>query len=207
MVTRRGRASRRAAVGVMATALSLVVADIVVAHHDSDIRTIFPTLNTAGVCHIGRVCQTDNATLTYYYGQGMSGTAAHNTDVTLYDTYNTTDLNVVKHTTAVTAKDQAETDIMYRIAPDEVPDSKIGVTRCASLGGPSIECDRFIVAFEKTPNVHLACHETGHAVGLVHGDNAFEPVSKTAPVLGCMGTGVSDRYLRAHNAWWINVIY
>jgi hypothetical protein len=58
-------------------------------------------------------------------------------------------------------------------------------------------------------NTELACHETGHAVGLTHGIDAAPVESNTASELGCMETPDSGTRstLGSHNRSEINSVY
>lgn len=51
-----------------------------------------------------------------------------------------------------------------------------------------LKCDQAYSAFRTNSLITdgLACHETGHAVGLVHGSDASPRLSNTDPSLGCM---------------------
>jgi hypothetical protein len=72
------------------------------------------------------------------------------------------------------------------------------------------KCDQHYVNFRSNSVVTagLACHETGHAVGLLHGQDASPAQSNTEYWLFCMqdpvGPGVG---LGAHNAAQINAVY
>lgn len=73
-------------------------------------------------------------------------------------------------------------------------------------------CDQGYVRITTNTSYHrraLACHETGHAVGLLHGGNADPIVSSTDSRLGCMRTPFdADSYtLGPHNVAQINETY
>lgn len=53
----------------------------------------------------------------------------------------------------------------------------------------------------------LTCHETGHAVGLLHGDLASPKLGKTNKVLGCMTTPVQSEVLGKNQIENINGRY
>lgn len=55
----------------------------------------------------------------------------------------------------------------------------------------------------------IACHETGHTVGLLHGDNAIPTVPNQTGSLMCMKKTVSsaDYPLGSHNAAQIDTVY
>jgi hypothetical protein len=62
------------------------------------------------------------------------------------------------------------------------------------------------VYFVSQPSFRLACPESGHAVGLTHGEDASPAVSNTADSLHCMRRpdAEADRWLGQHNADQIN---
>lgn len=75
--------------------------------------------------------------------------------------------------------------------------------------GRQFQCDQHYVAFdvETVPRI-LACHETGHAVGLTHGRDANPEVSSSASSLSCMQDPLgTDAYIGSHNAAQVNSTY
>jgi len=61
---------------------------------------------------------------------------------------------------------------------------------------PGTYCDS--VAFQRT----LACHETGHTVGLLHGSNANPATTDTDTSFNCMRTNpmpANDTVMGTHN--------
>lgn len=189
-------------------ALSVVVASLGIAnHYDS----MYRTGNSDWNCTDGlrKFCQTDNATLTVHRGSSLSSAGKENIRATLDDSYNTTALNVSYHSDPVTSG-SAETDIMYRVAPSDVPSGAVGIAWCDDAVESLVptRCDQHYVSFEYNPGINLACHETGHAVGLTHGAGASPAVSNSAESLRCMRTPLTtDRWLGSHNADQINATY
>ena len=64
----------------------------------------------------------------------------------------------------------------------------IGYTWCNDpISG--YRCDQFYVRVEAAYNDYaLNCHETGHAIGLTHGQNAEYPSSNSDSRWGCLRT-------------------
>jgi len=133
---------------------------------------------------------------------------------TLTNEYAPTDLSVSTVSTA-SYTGSAETDIIYQESQYEYgttvwQNNLIGETWCDdSVDG--LRCDQQYVRFNINVYVdlELACHETGHAVGLTHGEDAWAPESNTASELGCMETPDSGSrpHLGSHNASQINTVY
>ena len=105
-----------------------------------------------------------------------------------------------------------ETDIIMEFRGD-IPSPNQGVTWCdrqwtlLSFGMPY--CAQQYIGFLDFTVVttNLACHELGHAVGLVHGLNASPQQSNTASALGCMKTPVDVNTLGTNNITQINATY
>jgi hypothetical protein len=80
-----------------------------------------------------------------------------------------------------------ETDIIYQRNVN-VPAGFTGVTWCED-SVTTIRCDQHYVAFlSATPDWDIACHESGHAMGLTHGQHAWPALVNTAAWLECMRT-------------------
>lgn len=77
----------------------------------------------------------------------------------------------------------------------------------------SLRCDQHYVNFSDNGAVTpvRACHETGHAVGLLHGSDATPAVDDLTPELFCMQAPTaaiaSNTGLGAHNTAHVNVVY
>jgi hypothetical protein len=175
--------------------------------------TIYKTLNADWICYDGGMadglyCNTDNSSL-YYYEQGSVGSAEYEVDTTLFNSYDGTDLNVTYTSNPVYSGD-AETDIIYQVSTSGFSGNAIGQTWCEDAAGGS-KCDQEYVRFRTVGYVdrELACHETGHAVGLTHGADAYPSESNTASELGCMETpdNGSRPYIESHNVSEINSVY
>jgi hypothetical protein len=186
--------------------------------------TYSPPLNTCSgiVGPGGDICQADNATTSVYdVGLNPFGPTLRNAvERTLNDSYDTTDL-VIQYAPSpvVDAPDNRETDIIYRI--DE-HGTFPGLTYCEDVDGAEgdIRCDQHYVTFtpalicshiqchSETELQRIACHETGHAVGLLHGENAAPVVANDYGPLECMKTNqVPPRTLGSANASLIDATY
>lgn len=107
-----------------------------------------------------------------------------------------TDLTTFYDTTPVFSG-TGETDIIYRSNRADFNDQDrnwIGYNYCDDVqSGTLYQCDQSYINFisvGRTTTWNLACHETGHAVGLMHGFNADPELNDTDPILGCMITPV-----------------
>lgn len=136
------------------------------------------------------ICQTDNSTVTYAYDTAdpYKLESADQSVVTnvITNQYQPTDLKFVYDTTP-TFSGSAETDIFYQ--EGDVPGSASGIAYCNDDSpSPIYACDQHYVRIEGagsyTPGI--ACHETGHAVGLLHGGQSYPTTASDDSVLGCM---------------------
>lgn len=181
----------------------------------------------------GTPCQADNSTHTVHVGQvGYMGTP---TREALRKSFDATDLAIQIRETPVYSVD-FETDVLYR-RNDSMPNNYFGDMFCDDrvYGNRHVRCDQFYVRFnvENICDVRywctvgdsddrhrrraIACHETGHTVGLVHGSSGNGTVNGVPPdnddlFLMCMRTGTSvgleDYYLLGpHNVEEINDQY
>ena len=159
----------------------------------------------------GWFCMTDNRSLTVFLGR-LDDISRDSTATTLTDSYNTTDLNVGFESRPDYSGD-SETDIIYVIDSD-VQDDATGSTWCDD-GNDGVQCDQHYVAYRYEGRLRgIACHETGHAVGLTHGQQAYardapdKRLSNNDPRLACMTTKpIDSAYLGEHNVRHINDEY
>lgn len=162
------------------------------------VDSMYPTDNRGYVCgdsnfNEQHYCQTDNRTLTVYLRPSLDSTAQSSVRWTLNESWDTTRLNVVYHSSStVSYSGESETDIIYFSDPSSVPGDLEGVTWCEdAVEAPppmAIRCDQHYVAFDASASRRLACHETGHAVGLTHGEHASPRVINGDDRLACMTT-------------------
>lgn len=165
------------------------------------IDNIVPTTNYNYSCQNAtqanpkNVCRTDNASTGWWmegnidFTTSANDTAAETSiNLTMNNSYDGTDLNTFYDSTPVFSG-AGETDVIYRSkASDFGSTNYIGYTWCDDdEGGSTYECDQQYVNFRSlSANRALACHETGHSVGLLHGNNAAPYTSPTDSIMGCM---------------------
>ena len=164
------------------------------------IDNIAPTQTYNAYCVKGSLgsahaCQSDNNTLTWYTeSAGALGLEAEDRTVvknTLEGLYEPTHLNLSRETAADTSG-SSETDIIFE--EGTVPGSDSGYTWCDDPISGSYRCDQTYIRIEGAGTITqgIVCHETGHAVGLVHRPDAFPKVTFTDARLGCMEKPTSN---------------
>ncbi|MFE7553214.1 hypothetical protein [Streptomyces gardneri] len=127
------------------------------------------------------------------------------------NSYNGTDLNTVYDTTP-TFSGEGETDVYFE-EYGGLPSGLIGMAWCNdTLEG--YKCDQQHVRilpgyYSYAYGYGLVCHETGHAVGLLHGANASPTVSnEDLDTLHCMVKNTeTNRGLGPSNVANINSVY
>ena len=141
------------------------------------------------------------------YREGsVSSTGKANIRDTLDNSFDTTSLTV-SYPGIPVYTGSAETDIIYQANASRIPSGAVGFTWCDSAAS-YYQCDQHYVAFRpSTPGADLACHETGHAVGLTHGSYASPVLSDSDTRLCCLTTPVLSRWLGSNNAEGINAAY
>lgn len=161
--------------------------------------TLFRTTNTWWNCKDTTIssaypCRTDNSTLTVHRQNTIVGNGRTNIAYTLNHSYDATDLNVVYQGNPVYSG-SAETDLIYQAGSGGLSAGTLGIYWCNDAVSLN-QCDQGYIRFRKSqPSKHLACHETGHGVGLLHGNNTTPMLSKTNTKLGCMVTPVNQTIL------------
>jgi hypothetical protein len=130
---------------------------------------------------------------------------------TMYSSYDTTDLSIPPR------RDQhsAGLDVHYRNGsiPDSPEGRVVGLTSCQIWEGH--RCDHWHVIFDGAQIADysdaklqwLACHETGHTVGLKHGSVDPDAGPGNVAAYQCMRYSPFPIYLGAHNATHINNHY
>ncbi|MFJ6988659.1 MULTISPECIES: hypothetical protein [unclassified Streptomyces] len=179
---------------------------------------MWPTANLGGSCHDRAdgtdgtlACQTDNATVTYYMDSGGADKLESDdrsiVSNMLTSQYAPTDLTITYDSTP-SFSGASETDIVYQESSTNVASSVNGVTWCNDAAD-TLRCDQQYIRIRPTHySPGLSCHETGHAVGLTHGNSASPKLSKTDVRLGCLQTPVEfASSLGANNKENINATY
>ena len=89
-----------------------------------------------------------------------------------------------------------------------LPAGVLGVTYCDAMLSFT-RCDQhYVVIKTSVPTTDTICHETGHAVGLTHGKEAYPPIGNADSALNCMrNPNTGDATLGSHNFALINENY
>lgn len=156
-------------------------------------------------------CQTDNAGVSYYTQSSLSASAANLIDaVVVNQIEGPTDLNFTFDSTPVYSG-ASETDIIYQVNSSVCSGTCLAATWCNDpVNGAPYRCDQHYVAYRasSTVSISVTCHETGHAVGLTHGQQAYPPKPNNFAELYCMrspNSGVVS--LGTNNIIQINATY
>lgn len=143
---------------------------------------------TKGGAGYGPVCLTDNSKVYYYMDSGGAG-ELESVDRQIVSSmlsaqYSPTHLQIHYDSTPVFSG-SGETDIVYQ--EGDLPSPYIGYTWCDDPVATYV-CDQTVVRMQGAGTISpgLSCHETGHAVGLTHGSEAYPRRDNNASVLGCM---------------------
>lgn len=206
---------RVASVGAV-TAAGLIFGAAAYADH---FENMYPTSRYNPACQDGELgdpfCRQDNDYVTVWRKSSLSSDGKRNIALTLNSHYVETDLTIDFQTSdQVETSGSTETDIMYE--EGTVPDGFNGFAWCndsITQDGENRRCDQHYARFASaTPSVELACHETGHTVGLTHG-NVADPdagvsVDNHTDSLKCMTTQpIEFGYVGPHNHDEINETY
>lgn len=175
---------------------------------------MFRTSNTSWYCHGASLsdpyyCQTDNAELSVYLQSSVNAGTKASVRAALTGSYDATHLNTGEVSSPVTSG-SGETDVIYQQDSTGLPSSTLGRTWCNDA--TDIErCDQHYIRFREGTGIDrmAACHETGHAVGLTHGAQAFPALGQTDPRLACMVAAHDhdNKYLGDNNSDNINATY
>jgi hypothetical protein len=200
------RRARGKAVIVLATVSALAAVTGASAVH---VDSMFKTANYNPDCFDGSIgdghfCQTDNDFLTVFRQSSLTSTGKSNIASVLNNEFAPTDLSI-SFVSDPSYSGSAETDIIYQ--QGTVPATVFAVTWCNDAVS-STKCDQHYVRFENdTPPKKTACHETGHGVGLTHGQQASPKLSNGDDSLGCLTNPAETSDLGAHNTNMINATY
>ncbi|WP_394278442.1 hypothetical protein [Microbacterium sp.] len=157
------------------------------------------------------VCQTDNGAISVYMQSSVSAYLEGRIRDSLDNSYDPISSISVSYPNTPVYSGSGETDIIYQMGALSSP--YVGMYWCNdAVDSDFYACDQGYVRITTSSGYHrrsLACHETGHAVGLLHGGSADPVVSNSDPRLGCMHTPFNaDRYtLGSNNVAQINATY
>lgn len=184
-----------AALAAVAVAFLNVPAAWAVANPDSIAPT--STMTSAGItCKQSSgpsngICRTDNATVTYYLDSSGKFELESPDRVVVFDVmgrFAQTDLTTNYDSTPVFSG-SGETDVIYQEGSDGLSSGAVGVTWCNDKqDGTTWLCDQQYIRIRGNGNYtgESAGHETGHAVGLVHGRESAPKKDMCASVMGIM---------------------
>lgn len=151
-------------------------------------------------------CQTDNASLSVWFQASIGTSTETITRNSLNGSFNPTSLNV-SYPSSPNYSGSSETDIIYQQSSDGFSGTSGGFTWCNDAVNAE-QCDQHYVRYHYTSiDRQLACHETGHAVGLVHGTYSNPIVGRDDPILGCMTYLPNEDFLKDNNIDNINDTY
>lgn len=137
----------------------------------------------------GEVCRTDNSTMSIYTQSSVTGAYLTAVNTTLGVSFQPTDLSVSATSTPVYSG-SGETDVIYQVAQNI--GNLVGLTWCNdAVDGTAYACDQQYVRFDPdhSGTENAACHETGHAVGLTHAEDAYPVLSETDQRLDSVACG------------------
>jgi hypothetical protein len=179
---------------------------------------MYPTQNLTTACFSESgpsgpgFCQTDNADLTYYMdsagGNKLEAGDREVVQLVMQYEYQPTDLSV-SYDSSPSFSGSAETDIVYQETSAGMSSSADGTTFCNNAA-TTLKCDQQYIRI-RGGGVYthgITCHETGHAVGLTHGQDAAPKKKNNDEKLGCMESPADiDEGLQANNIENINATY
>lgn len=164
------------------------------------------TLATASI-----VCQTDNGGVSVFMQSSVSAAMEPLIERALDNSFDPIPGISITYVSTPTYSGSAETDIIYQ--QGTLPSGVVGMYWCNdAVDSSQYRCDQGYVRFRASTTYErrsLACHETGHAFGLLHGANASPTTSNTSSKVGCMRTPFSESayVLGANNAGQIEETY
>jgi len=149
-----------------------------------------PCANTTSTSTNQQPCQTDNGGISVYMQASVTTHMEGRIRDSLDNNYDPIAELSIAYVSTPAYSGSAETDIIYQQAA--LPGSFIGLYWCNdAVDSATYKCDQGYVRF--TTNVQyerwgLVCHETGHALGLMHGAESWPTTSNSSSKLGCMRT-------------------
>ena len=147
-------------------------------------------------------CQTDNADVWWYADSNDPGELETNDQdsvrAMLAAQYSPTDL-AIHYDSSPVFSGTAQTDVVYQEqeAAMPLPAGLRGIAWCNDdVPTQRSKCDQTYIRIQSPDGYRifgggLACHETGHAVGLLHGNNAAPAIEPDDARLGCMQNEVA----------------
>lgn len=193
---------RPLALALLALMAALAFAATAWAHHTDN---MYKTATYGPNCSTETNCQSDNSTLTYFRQSSLDATSQQNVANVLNEKYNPTDLTVV-HENPPVYTGGSETDLIYQVNNQLLPNAR---TVCDDPISDT-KCDQFFLIFSNNAtsasNNAIVCHETGHGVGLTHGDRASPVKPNNDQSLECLAFP-APYVLADHSVPQINATY
>jgi hypothetical protein len=213
-------------VALSAFTIIFIIAAQTPAYATHEVDSMVPTQTYRPFCYgttdllSGMVCQTDNANVYWYADSNDPGELEANDVDSLENMLATqfapTDLAIYYDSSPVFSG-TAQTDIIYQEseAALPLPSGYRGWTWCNDdVGTEAYVCDQQYVRIQSPDGYRifgggLACHETGHAVGLLHGADAYPVLPSTDGRFGCMMNEIYELpyYLGSDQTHQINNTY
>lgn len=158
---------------------------------------LYPTSNATwtctGVAQHGAgsaFCKQDSVVVSVFIERGGPGELTEDGSSIIWgqllSQFDPTDLIIVWDSTP-NYTGSLRTDIIYR-RDTNLPTGVDGAAWCVSERD-TVDCDQHVAVFrDETPSWAIACHESGHAMGLTHGTETSPSASNTDIDLQCMMT-------------------
>jgi len=159
-------------------------------------------------------CRTDNTKLTYYMDSSgefeleAEDRTAVNSALKAWD-----DATVItrSYDSSPTFEGASETDVVFQEGRvPGAPDTLEGITWCVDVvdSSPNV-CDSFYIRIRGngTYGKWLVAHESVHALGLTHGQQAAPRKSESDPILGIMTAGKLPAHLGSTPIGQVNKVY
>lgn len=209
-IGRRIRLSRVVAIGSSATA-AVLASFAIFTSAAFGYDNMYWTQNFHPNCSDGNIgnyfCQTDNSALRWYRQSSISGSVHSRFIDVLEGPFEATDLNVAWQSPP-SYSGSAETDIIYQAG--SLPSNTLGITWCNDAV-TNLRCDQHYIRFYVSiPSRKLICHESGHAIGLTHGAQAYPSIPNGTDSLHCLQTPagqITDYYLGNYQSAEVNATY
>lgn len=154
-------------------------------------------------------CQTDNRDVSLWRQGTLEAADKDRVKRMIDDEYAPTDL-VMSWPSSPEYAGGAETDIVYQ-EKSPTDNRFVGVAWCDDPIENTVKCDQAYVRIKGGSRFtyKVLCHETGHAVGLLHGNDAVPELNPRDDRLGCMHNPADDgpADLGSNNRDNINKIY
>ncbi len=155
-----------------------------------------PCANTTSTSTNQQPCQTDNGGISVFMQTTVSTHMKGRIRESLDKNYDPIAELSITYVSAPVYSGSGETDIIYQQA--DLPGTLLGFYWCNdAVNGSTYKCDQGYVRFTTTVQYErwaLVCHETGHALGLMHGSESSPVTNNSSSKLGCLRTPFDEEY-------------